>query len=353
MSNINSSIDSLKANSRDRILILDGAMGTMIQNLKLSEKAFRGELLESHPTNVQGNNDLLSLTAPDKIVSIHKAFLKAGSDIITTNTFNATRISQSDYNTEHLAKKINITAARIARKAVSEIETSKRPRFVAGALGPTNKTASISPDVTDPGFRGITFDELRESYLEAAKGLIEGGVDLILLETIFDTLNAKAAIFALEELFEQLGYRLPLIISGTITDLSGRTLTGQTTEAFWNSVRHAQPFGIGLNCSLGAQHMRPYISEFSGFADTLICAYPNAGMPNEFGLYDETPEETAEFLAEWSKAGLVNIVGGCCGTTPEHINAIAKSISGIKPRQVPTLNKTLRLSGLEPLEIRR
>ena len=353
MSNINSSIDSLKANSRDRILILDGAMGTMIQNLKLSEKAFRGELLESHPTNVQGNNDLLSLTAPDKIVGIHKAFLQAGADIISTNTFNATQISQSDYNTEHLAKNINITAERIARKAVSEIDTSKKPRFVAGALGPTNKTASISPDVTDPGFRGITFDELSESYLEAAKGLIEGGVDLILLETIFDTLNAKAAIFALEELYAQLGYRLPLIISGTITDLSGRTLTGQTTEAFWNSVRHARPFAIGLNCSLGAQHMRPYISEFSRFADTLICAYPNAGMPNEFGLYDETPEQTAEFLTEWSEAGLVNIVGGCCGTTPEHINAIAKSISGIKPREVPTLNKNLRLSGLEPLEVRK
>lgn len=352
MKNITNSTDSFKAISKKRILILDGAMGTMIQNLKLSENTFRGELLKSHTTNVQGNNDLLSLTAPSKIASIHRAFLEAGADIVTTNTFNATQISQSDYNTEHLAKKINTAAARIARQVVSEISTSKKPRFVAGALGPTNKTASISPDVTDPGYRGITFDELRESYLDAARGLIEGGVDLLLIETVFDTLNAKAAIFALEELFEQLGYHLPLIISGTITDLSGRTLTGQTTEAFWNSVRHAQPLAIGLNCSLGAQHMRPYIAELSSFSDTLICAYPNAGMPNEFGQYDETPEQTAEFLTEWSEAGLVNIVGGCCGTTPAHINAIAKSVAGIEPRRIPSLSKNLRLSGLEPLEAR-
>ena len=240
----------------------------------------------------------------------------------------------------------------MASQAARAAETPERPRFAAGALGPTSKTASISPDVADPGYRAVTFDDLREGYLEAAAALVEGGVDLLVLETVFDTLNAKAAIFALEELFAELGYRLPLILSGTITDLSGRTLTGQTTEAFWNSVRHARPFAIGLNCSLGAENMRPYVAELSRVADTRVSAYPNAGLPNEFGEYDETPEQTAAFLAEWAETGLVNILGGCCGTTPEHIRAIAEAVAGTAPREIPAAPRNLRLSGLEPLEIR-
>ncbi len=344
--------EKLEALAHQRIVILDGAMGTMIQGLGLEEADFRGELLTAHNIDLKGNNDLLSLTKPDAIRGIHDAFLNAGADIVTTNTFNATTMSQADYDTGNLVREINIAAARLAVDAARAAETAERPRFVAGALGPTSKTASISPDVADPGFRAVSFDELREGYEEAARGLIEGGVDLLLLETVFDTLNAKAAIYALEELFDDFGYRLPLIISGTITDLSGRTLTGQTTEAFWNSVRHARPFAIGLNCSLGAEHLRPYVAELARVAETRVSAYPNAGLPNEFGEYDEMPEQTAAFLREWAESGLVNLIGGCCGTTPEHILAIAKAVANILPREIPERPAHLRLSGLEPLEVR-
>jgi 5-methyltetrahydrofolate--homocysteine methyltransferase len=347
-----SCIQALEELARTRILILDGAMGTMIQSLDLTESDFRGTLLADHNTDVKGNNDLLSLTKPDAILGIHAEFLEVGADIVTTNTFNATEMSQADYGTQHLVHDLNAAAARLAVQAARAAETPERPRFAAGALGPTSKTASISPDVADPGYRAITFDQLRDGYLRAARGLVEGGVDLLVLETVFDTLNAKAAIFALEELFAELGYRLPLILSGTITDLSGRTLTGQTTEAFWNSVRHARPFAVGLNCSLGAEHMRPYVAELSRVADTRISAYPNAGLPNEFGGYDETPEETAEMLGEWAETGLVNILGGCCGTTPAHIRAIAEAVAGTSPREIPQVAASLRLSGLEALEIR-
>ncbi len=342
----------LEEMARGRILILDGAMGTMIQRLGLTEAYFRGDLLAEHNRDLKGNNDLLSLTRPDAIRNIHTDFLAAGADIVTTNSFNATAMSQADYGCENLVRDMNIAAAQLASEAARAAETPERPRFAAGAIGPTSKTASISPDVADPGYRAITFDQLRDGYLQAARGLAEGGVDLLILETVFDTLNAKAAIFALEELFDELGFRLPLILSGTITDLSGRTLTGQTTEAFWNSVRHAAPFAIGLNCSLGAENMRPYVAELSRVADTRVSAYPNAGLPNEFGEYDETPAQTAAFLSEWAETGLVNLVGGCCGTTPEHIRAIAEAVAGMRPREIPAAPPHLRLSGLEPLEIR-
>jgi 5-methyltetrahydrofolate--homocysteine methyltransferase len=342
----------LEEMARGRILILDGAMGTMIQRLGLTEAYFRGDLLAEHNRDLKGNNDLLSLTRPDAIRNIHTDFLAAGADIVTTNSFNATAMSQADYGCENLVRDMNIAAAQLASEAARAAETPERPRFAAGAIGPTSKTASISPDVADPGFRAVTFDDLRDGYLQAAAGLVEGGVDLLIMETVFDTLNAKAAIFALEELFDELGFRLPLILSGTITDLSGRTLTGQTTEAFWNSVRHAAPFAIGLNCSLGAENMRPYVAELSRVADTRVSAYPNAGLPNEFGEYDETPAQTAAFLSEWAETGLVNLVGGCCGTTPEHIRAIAEAVAGMRPREIPAAPPHLRLSGLEPLEIR-
>jgi len=344
--------EALEKLARERILVLDGAMGTEIQNLGLNEDDFRGDLLAAHNNDLKGNNDLLSLTRPEAIQAIHAAFFEAGADVVTTNTFNATIMSQADYGTEHLVHDINVAAARLAVAAARDAETPERPRFAAGALGPTSKTVSISPDVTDPGYRAITFDQLRDGYLQAARGLVEGGVDLLILETVFDTLNAKAAIFALEELFAELGYRLPLILSGTITDLSGRTLTGQTTEAFWNSVRHAKPFAVGLNCSLGAEHMRPYVAELARVADTRVSAYPNAGLPNEFGEYDETPEQTAAFLGEWAESGLVNILGGCCGTTPAHTSAIASAVAGIQPRGIPEIPASLRLSGLEALEVR-
>jgi 5-methyltetrahydrofolate--homocysteine methyltransferase len=342
----------LEEAARSRILILDGAMGTMIQSLGLEEADFRGEVLAAHNVEVKGDNDLLSLTKPEAIRGIHDAFLAAGADIVTTNTFNATTMSQADYGTERLVREMNEAAARIAVEAARAAETTERPRFAAGALGPTSKTASISPDVADPGYRAVTFDELRDGYREAAEGLVAGGVDILVLETVFDTLNAKAAIYALEELFAEMGRRLPVMISGTITDLSGRTLTGQTSEAFWNSVRHARPFAIGLNCSLGAEHMRPYIAELARVAETRVSAYPNAGLPNEFGGYDETPAQTAAYLREWAESGLVNILGGCCGTTPEHIRAIAEAVAGIAPRAIPERPAHLRLAGLEPLEVR-
>lgn len=342
----------LEQAAQNRILLLDGAMGTMIQAESLTEEDFRGRQFVSHTCDLKGNNDLLNITQPEAIFAIHTGFLEAGADIVLTNTFNATRISQADYEMEAAVPDINRRAANVARAAVDAITTDDHPRFVAGSLGPTNKTASISPDVGDPGFRGIDFDTLRIAYKEQASELMEGGVDLFVLETIFDTLNAKAALFALSELFDETGNRMPLLISGTVTDLSGRTLTGQTPEAFWYSVRHAEPFSIGLNCSFGAEHMRPFIDDLSRTSNTRICAYPNAGLPNEFGGYDETPDSTAAHLGEWAEAGLINMVGGCCGTTPDHIRAVADAIAGKAPRIVPDLPRNLRLSGLEPLTVR-
>jgi len=344
--------EQLAALASGRILLLDGAMGTMIQAEALTEEDFRGQQFVHHNADLKGNNDLLCITQPEVIHGIHTAFLNAGSDIVLTNTFNATSISQADYGMEAEVERINRLAANVARAAVDAVSTEDRPRFVAGSLGPTNKTASISPDVGDPGYRAIDFDTLRDSYKEQAAALLAGGVDLFVLETIFDTLNAKAGLMALFELFEEIGTALPIMISGTVTDLSGRTLTGQTPEAFWYSLRHAEPFSIGLNCSFGAEHMRPFVDELARAANVRICAYPNAGLPNEFGEYDETPEITARHLGEWAEAGLVNMVGGCCGTTPEHIAAIADAIAGKAPRAVPDLPHYMRLSGLEPLAIR-
>ncbi len=337
----------------ERILLLDCAMGTMIQGYALEESDFRGERFADHPKDLNGNNDLLVLTRPEVIDEIHRENLAAGADIIETNTFSATTIAQADYGLEHLAREINVQAARIARAACDafEAENPDRPRLVAGAIGPTNRTASISPDVNDPGKRNVTFDELVVAYREAAEGLIEGGADLLLIETIFDTLNAKAAIYALEQLFDDRGQRLPVMISGTITDASGRTLSGQTTEAFWNSVRHAKPFTVGLNCALGADLMRPFVKEISRVADTFVTVYPNAGLPNEFGEYDHSAEFMAQIMREFAESGFVNIIGGCCGTTPEHIRALAKAVEGLPPRPIPAPEKAMRLSGLEPCNI--
>ncbi len=336
-----------------RILVLDGAMGTMIQAYTLDEAAYRGDRFGNHADDLKGNNDLLSITQPKIIEEIHAAYLAAGADILETNTFNATSISQADYNLEHLVHELNFESARIARVAADKAtaETPDRPRFVAGVLGPTNRTASISPDVNDPSLRNVTFDDLRATYADATRALIEGGADIILVETIFDTLNAKAALFAVEEVFQSLGYRLPIMISGTITDLSGRTLSGQTSEAFWNSVRHVAPFSVGLNCALGAKELRPHIADLSRVSDTLVSAHPNAGLPNEFGGYDETPEDMAGMLHEFASSGLLNIVGGCCGTTPDHIGAIANAVSDVSPRSAPDRPCRLYLSGLEPFEI--
>ncbi|WP_119677821.1 homocysteine S-methyltransferase family protein [Indioceanicola profundi] len=336
--------------ARERILVIDGAMGTMIQRYKLDEDGYRGERFKDWPRDVKGNNDLLSLSRPEIIKAIHAQYLAAGADIIETNTFSCTRIAMADYGMEELSYELNVEGARLAREAADEAERAdpSRPRYVAGALGPTNRTASISPVVTDPGFRNVDFDELREAYAEQTRGLIDGGADILLVETVFDTLNAKAALFAVDEVMEEMGVDLPVMISGTITDRSGRTLSGQTTEAFWNSLRHVRPFSIGLNCALGADLMRPYIQELSRVADVFVSAYPNAGLPNEFGAYDETPAETGQHLQKWAKDGLVNIVGGCCGTTPDHIQAIAEAVKGVKPRQTPTLDPVMRLSGLEP-----
>ncbi len=336
-----------------RILFLDGAMGTMIQRHNLEEADYRGERFADWPSDLKGNNDLLSLTRPQIIRDIHTQYLEAGADIIETNTFNATRVAMADYGMEELAAEINMAAAQIARAAVDAVtaKTPDKPRFVAGVLGPTNRTASISPDVNDPGFRNIHFDELVGAYTESTRSLVEGGVDIILIETIFDTLNAKAAIFAVDQFFETSGTRLPIMISGTITDASGRTLTGQVTEAFWNSLRHARPLTIGLNCALGARDMRQYVEELSRIADTYVSAHPNAGLPNEFGEYDETPAEIAAELADWAANGFVNIVGGCCGTTPAHIAAIVEAVSQHPPRKLPEIEKQCRLSGLEPCNI--
>jgi 5-methyltetrahydrofolate--homocysteine methyltransferase len=318
-----------------RIVILDGAMGTMIQRRQLGEADFRGTRFADHPKDLKGNNDLLQLTRPDVVFDIHRQYLRAGSDIVETNTFGATSIAQADYSLAHVARELNVAAARLARQACDDFSTPDKPRFVAGALGPTPRTASISPDVNDPAARNITFDELKCAYREQAEGLLEGGCDLFLVETVFDTLNAKAAIFAIDELMEDSGERLPVIVSGTVTDASGRILSGQTVSAFWHSVRHARPLAVGLNCALGATLMRPYIEELSKVADdTFISCYPNAGLPNPMSDtgFDETPDVTGGLMEEFARAGFLNIAGGCCGTTPAHIAQIAQRVGAYQPR---------------------
>jgi 5-methyltetrahydrofolate--homocysteine methyltransferase len=335
-----------------RIVIFDGAMGTMIQRHRFSEAQFRGGRFKEWRSDLRGNNDLLSLTQPGIIADIHRAYLEAGADVISTNTFNSTAVSQADYGMQSLVGELNLEAARLARQVADEVGgASGVQRFVAGALGPTNRTASLSPDVNDPGFRNISFDELVAAYSDVTRALIAGGVDMILIETIFDTLNAKAALFAVRQVFDEVGTELPIIVSGTITDNSGRTLSGQTTEAFWNSIRHAKPLVVGLNCALGGKQLRPYVEELARIADTYVCAYPNAGLPNAFGEYDETAQETAEILRDFAASGFLNMAGGCCGTTPEHIRAIVRALAGVAPRVIPRIESACRLSGLEPLTI--
>ena len=327
-----------------RILVIDGAMGTMIQRYKLTEKDYRGERFRDWPCDLKGNNDLLSLTRPDIVEQIHRDYLEAGADIIETNTFNSTSISQADYQMQELAYELNLASARIARKVADEFtrKDPARPRFVAGAIGPLNKTLSISPNVNDPGYRAVTFDEVVGAYYEQVKGLTDGGADLLLVEPIFDTLNAKAAVFAIRKFSREQGKEpLPVMISGTITDASGRTLSGQTVEAFYTSLMHARPLSIGLNCALGAKEMRPYIDELSQIASCYVSAYPNAGLPNAMGEYDEQPADTAHYLEDWAKEGFVNIVGGCCGTTPDHIRHIAEKVKNLSPRKLPQVEKQL------------
>jgi 5-methyltetrahydrofolate--homocysteine methyltransferase len=341
---------ALEAAAAERILIIDGAMGTMIQRYKLDEAGYRGERFKDWKQDVKGNNDLLVLTQPDIIEAIHEEYLAAGADLLETNTFNAQRISMADYGMEEFSYEMNVAAAKIARMAADKWtkKTPEKPRFVAGAVGPTNRTASISPDVNDPAFRNVDFDQLREAYKEQVRGLIEGGADIILIETIFDTLNAKAAGVATLEVFEETGVELPIMVSGTITDRSGRTLSGQTPEAFWYSMRHLRPFSIGLNCALGAELMRPYLAELAAHADTRVSAYPNAGLPNEMGEYEETPDDMACQIEPWAKDGILNIVGGCCGSTPDHIRHIAEHVKKYSPRKIPEIAPKMRLSGLEP-----
>ncbi len=344
---------ALEALAAERIPVMDGAMGTMIQAAQPTEEDFRGAAFARHDRALQGNNDLLNLTRPEIVRSIHEANLAAGADILKANTFNANAISQSDYGLAYHAAEIARAGVRIARDAADTAMAAEteRPRFVAGVLGPTNRTASISPDVDDPGFRNVTFDELAAIYRENADAAISGGADIVLVETVFDTLNAKAALFAVEESFEAHGFRLPVIVSGTITDRSGRTLSGQTVEAFWTSVQHIRPFAIGLNCALGAEQLAPFVADLSRVAATRLSVHPNAGLPNAFGGYDETPDRTASFLGGWAQDGLVNIVGGCCGTTPAHIAAIRAAVDGIAPRRVPEPAGDLTLSGLEPFNL--
>jgi 5-methyltetrahydrofolate--homocysteine methyltransferase len=343
-------IAALEKAAAERILILDGAMGTMIQRHKLDEAGYRGERFKDWARDLKGNNDLLVLTQAPIIRGIHEAYLEAGADIVETNTFNAQTVSMADYGMEALAFEINVAAAKLAREAADKYTalTSEKPRFVAGAIGPTNRTASLSPDVNNPGFRNISFDELVAAYSEQARGLIEGGVDAILIETVFDTLNAKAAGFAVKATFDAMGAELPLMISGTITDLSGRNLSGQTPEAFWYSLRHLKPFSVGMNCAFGAAQLRPSVAQISKAADTRVSVYANAGLPNAMGEYDETPESMAASMGSWAADGLLNIVGGCCGTTPAHIQAIAAAVAAFPPRPVPEIEPRLRLSGLEP-----
>ena len=347
-----SRIEALHAEAARRLLIIDGAMGTMVQTYGLTEADYRGARFADWSRDLKGNNDLLILTRPDVVGGIHRAYLEAGADIIETATFNSTRVSMADYGMQQIVRELNVEGARLARRLCDEFEAKDgRPRWVAGVLGPLNRTASLSPDVNDPGARNISFPELVEAYVEATEGLLDGGADIILIETIFDTLNAKGAIFAVEQVFERRGERVPVMISGTITDASGRTLTGQTTEAFWNSVMHAKPFSVGLNCALGAKDLRGYVQELARIADCYVTVHPNAGLPNEMGGYDETPAYTSAILKEFAEAGLVNVVGGCCGTTPAHIKAIAEAVKPLPPRKIPEIPKRLRLSGLEPLVI--
>ena len=347
----NARIAWMKQEAQKRLLLLDGSWGVMIQGFKLGEDDFRGPRFGNHPSELKGNNDLLTLTRPDIIRDIGCQYLEAGADFIETNTFNSNFSSQEDYGLGHLVSELNEAGARLARELCDKYTTTDHPRLVAGVLGPANRTASISPDVNDPAFRNITFDQLRATYRDGTRGLIKGGADVIMIETVFDTLNCKAAIYAIEEVFAEDGIRLPVWISGTITDLSGRTLTGQTPEAFWHSVRHANPFAIGLNCALGAKELRPYVADLAGACDTLVSAHPNAGLPNEFGGYDETPETMAVMIGEFARSGLVNIVGGCCGTLPAHIKAFGEAVAGVVPRKIPQKPKFMRLSGLEPFTL--
>ncbi|MDC0626208.1 homocysteine S-methyltransferase family protein, partial [Methylophilaceae bacterium] len=348
----------LKAELQKRILFMDGAMGTMIQQHQFNEEDYRGERFKSFAAPegerelfLKGNNELLSITQPAVIQKIHEDYLAAGADIIETNTFGANSVAQEDYFMASLVKEMNIESIKLAKAAAEKYSTKDKPRFVAGAIGPTPKTASISPDVNDPGARNITFDQLFDSYAEQAETLISAGADIILIETVFDTLNCKAAIAAVQSTFDQLGKTLPIMISGTVTDASGRILSGQTVTAFWNSIRHAKPLTIGLNCALGAALMRPYAEELSNIADTYVCIYPNAGLPNPMSDtgFDEKPEDTSALLKEFAESGFVNVAGGCCGTTPEHIAAITQSLKDIQPRTLPTIAKKMRLSGLEPM----
>jgi 5-methyltetrahydrofolate--homocysteine methyltransferase len=349
---IKMSID-IREVAKERILVIDGAMGTMLQQYKLTEADFRTERFENHPCDVKGNNDLLSITQPDIVEAVHKAYLEAGADIIETNTFSGTIIAQADYQMEDLAYEINFESARVAKKACAAYSTPDKPRFVAGAIGPTNRTLSLSPDVNDPGYRAVTFDEMADAYYTQVCGLVDGGADVILVETVFDTLNAKAALFAIDKVYDEKGISLPIMVSGTITDASGRTLSGQTAEAFWVSMNHANLFSIGFNCALGATEMRPHIQEIAKMADCLISAYPNAGLPNRFGEYDQDENEMGDYIKEFAGSGLVNIVGGCCGTTPDHIRMMAENVKGIKPRVVPQRTTNSQYAGLEPLTARK
>ena len=346
-------IEALKKAGKERLLILDGSWGAVIQTLGLTEDDFRGERFATHNHPLKGDNDLLCLTRPDIVSNLHDAYYAAGADIGSTNTFNATAISQADYSLQSAVRDINLAAARLARESADRWteKTPDKPRFVAASIGPLNRTLSLSPDVNDPAARGVTWDEVYNAYREQVQAVHEGGADILLVETIFDTLNAKAALKAILDLEDEGLEPLPIWISGTITDRSGRTLSGQTVEAFWNSVRHARPWAVGLNCALGAELMRPHLAELARIADTLIAAYPNAGLPNAMGAYDETPDETSAMLKEWATSGIVNILGGCCGTTPEHITKIAAAVKGIKPRTVPERARAMRLSGLEPFEL--
>ncbi len=343
-------IEALKTAAGERILVLDGAWGAQIQELGLGEAEFRGERLADHPLTLRGNNDVLCITRPEVISDLISAYLDAGADIVSTNTFTSTSIAQADYGTEALARELNLAAAGLARAAADRFTAAdpSKPRWVAGSIGPTNRTLSMSADVNDPGARVVDFDQVYDAYREQAIALYDGGVDLFLIETVFDTLNAKAGLKAILDLQDEGRTQLPIWISGTVTDRSGRILSGQTIDAFWISVRHAEPFAVGLNCAFGAEQLRPFLAQLAGVADTLISAYPNAGLPNELGEYEEGPEVISSQLGEWAHAGLVNIVGGCCGTTPAHIRAIAEAVEGIPPRQIPEVQPTLRLSGLEP-----
>ncbi len=348
-----SSFAALDELCRSRVAVIDGAMGSLIQTYKLQEVDYRGTRFNFHPHDLKGNNDLLNLTRPDVIEGIHSQYFEAGADITKTNSFNATVISQADYQTGFAVADINLAAARLAASAARKAEaaTPGRRCFVAGSIGPLNRTLSMSPDVNRPEYRAVTWQQVVDAYSEQVRALIQGGADLLLIETIFDTLNAKAALFSIEQVFDELGYRLPVMISMTITDASGRTLSGQTVAAFYNSIRHSKPFSVGINCALGARQMRPYIEELSSLAECCISCHPNAGLPNAFGAYDETPEQMATTIRDFAASGLVNVVGGCCGSTPKHIRAIADAVKGVTPRSIPERSSSLRLSGLEPLKI--